>query len=622
MSETPPDDPLRFDAPDAPAGGAHVRVLIIQSDVAPAESVAEAFPPIRYLVTYATDPLTVVATAVSRDIDVVVLDTPSYDVEVDSLLWRLDSESIRLPIVVVGSSPPPQPMRVRFPVRYLPKPVDPVRLAAEVESVLADAEAVRSAAVPLPPEQAAGRSKHPSGDFPEWTRMTRELARETGELVIAAPAPAPGAAEAPDVRIVEPPRTAPAPPAEPPAGAGAVPIERVLSVGERDAVGPPALAGRSAAVAGSDPAITSGLGVVLRDAGMDVREVAREPLAALPEIRARPPDVVAVDPGTRDDVARVLQALRADVRLWHRPIVVVSARPDVLDAARLLGRGADEALRAEAPEREILSKIGVLLAPLEQAREHIAKDRTASGEIGPVGVVAVVRIAAATRREARAVLRGDGRLAEIDLLDGQIAAVRLTEPDGRYATGVEALTPMLALRSGRWSVRPLPLARPGASLRLPIPGALWDAADRLTELLSHATPDLVLRVRRLRLRERAGAARGFSAAEIRARERLQTGDAPRTLLGAPGMTVDGIARLVEKLILAGEVAALEEEEAGRIDVTTAPAGAAAARPAAELPAALFRTGRPSEGPCRRASCSPPRGRRRGRGSGCCGPPSG
>ncbi|NMC70844.1 MAG: DUF4388 domain-containing protein, partial [Myxococcales bacterium] len=554
----------------------------------------------------------------ARETDVVLLDTPVFDVDTDALLLDLERQHSRVPVLVVGGPPPGRMSGYPFAVRHLLKPIESERLRQEIDAVVREAAYERS--LPPPP----GRGGDESSDFLEWSQLALELAEETGESPVDAAAgtdapgespasrtapgadaeaaggrradeetvevPAPGSAaaaappEADDdaVEILDlapadagPPETGPArrdagvpPPAPPrskplrppPPRARGVNLERTLTVEGLDAAAPP-LAGRTAAIVGRHIDLATRISLALYAAGVEVRILEGGLGDVLSGLRESPPDLLVVEPDGAEDVACTLREFRAEVRLWHRPLLLVAgdAEAEALLRTHVPG-GPDAVVRADAGEAELVAKAGFLLAPAEQVRERMLRDKVATGEIGPVGVATLLRLAALARPEGRLVLRGEGRLAEFDLRGSEIVQARLTEPDGRSFEGPDALFLALTIRTGRYSLRPPPVARPLVSLRLPIPQALWDAADRLADLLRRLAPERLPRVRRLRLRDRAGPIRGLSPVELRARERLQTGDAPRVLAGAPGLDAERVALLVEKLALSGDVVDVEEDD--------------------------------------------------------------
>jgi DNA-binding response OmpR family regulator len=160
--------------PPHDAADTRIRVLVIQSDIAPAEAVLHAFPPERFAPSFAGDALSVMAAATAREIDVVVLDAPLFDVEIDTLLWRLDAEQLSVPVLVLGATPPPQPMKLRFPTHYLAKPVEAARLTAEVEELARS----RREKASLPPAGGAAPPADEPQDFLEWSQLTLDLAHE------------------------------------------------------------------------------------------------------------------------------------------------------------------------------------------------------------------------------------------------------------------------------------------------------------------------------------------------------------------------------------------------------------------------------------------------------------
>ncbi|MBN1772946.1 MAG: hypothetical protein JXB32_16880 [Deltaproteobacteria bacterium] len=585
-----------------PAEG-RLRVLVVQSALPPLDAVPDAWPTGRFDVTFARDALTVVASVSAREVDVVLLDTPLFDVDIDALLRDLERQRSGVPVLVLGGPRPARLPQLSFVVRHLRKPIEAEPLRQEVEAVVRETEHERS----LPPPQSV-RGESDAADFLEWSQLAMELAEATvekdgpvpadaaasAEATVEKDGPLPADAAASAEATVEIPGSELAASAEAtvaragavsdsaeamietdgPAGAPrrrdssrppsrrarGVDLERALTIDGPDAA-PPPLAGRTAAIVGRRVDVATRISLALYAAGVEVRILEGGLGDVLPQLREVPPDLVVVDAVDGEDVERAQREFRAEVRLWHRPLLLVAADAELETLLRTaVPGGPDAVVRADAAEAELVAKAGFLLAPAEQVRDRMLREKVAAGEIGPVGVATLVRLAAAARPEGRLVLRGEGRLAELDLRGPEIVQARLTEPDGRQLAGEEALAVAMTLRSGRYSLRPPPIARPFAALHLPIPQALWDAADRLSDLIRRAAPDRLPRVRRLRLRDRSGPILGLSSVELRARERLQTGDAPRVLAGAPGFDAELVARLVEKLVLCGDVVDVEADD--------------------------------------------------------------
>ncbi|MDI7267683.1 MAG: hypothetical protein QME96_06785, partial [Myxococcota bacterium] len=513
-----------------------VRVLIVQSGLDVGDWVERAFPRDRFLLGFGIDALTVVATASAQEIDLVVLDTPLSDLDVRSLLDRLHADRLRIAVVVLGDPPPGEPDRVGFPLRFVRKPLDAREMDAAVESVLREAEERRSIPPLAPPSAAPPQRVDAVPTIPPAAGFEQVVAAERAILTAAEDAPA----------------------------------DRAI---------------RTAVIVDGEAASAARLAALVEGVGATVRILTWRDCDTLEPLRLQPPDVLLVGVESAAEAERFVRDIRLDARLRNAPLAVVSSSLAVLDAVRMLPPPAIEVLRRDAPDQEVTARIGSMLAPLEQTRERIAAEKVASGEIAPVGAIGVLRLAAEVRGTARVVLRGDGRLAEIDLTDGAISAIAVTEPDGRHRTDVDALVPIVAMRSGRYSVRPPPLAGSSGGMRLPVPDVLWQVADRMTDLLVCTTPVRIARVERVRFHDSAGVVRGLSPAESRGRARLQEGAPPRAVSGMSGMSLEAVAKLVQKLVLAGEVAAVEGPHLTRKPVEEEPAPPPpppAARPAVRI----------------------------------------
>lgn len=114
-------------------------------------------------------------------------------------------------------------------------------------------------------------------------------------------------------------------------------------------------------LADDDAALRAMVADALRAAGHDVR-LARDGAEALREVRRRAPDLLLLDYRMgRPDGFEVCREVRADPRLAHLPVVMLTAQGDVEDRLRGFEAGADDYLPKPFDPRELLARVGALL---------------------------------------------------------------------------------------------------------------------------------------------------------------------------------------------------------------------------------------------------------------------
>lgn len=113
--------------------------------------------------------------------------------------------------------------------------------------------------------------------------------------------------------------------------------------------------------ADDDYALRAMIGDALRSAGHDVR-LARDGAEALREVRRRAPDLLLLDYRMGEpDGLEVCREVKADPRLSHIPVLILTGEGRVEDRLRGFDAGAEDYLPKPFDLRELLARIGALL---------------------------------------------------------------------------------------------------------------------------------------------------------------------------------------------------------------------------------------------------------------------
>jgi DNA-binding response OmpR family regulator len=177
-----------------------------------------------------------------------------------------------------------------------------------------------------------------------------------------------------------------------------------------------------------EAALARGLGDSFRDEGFEVRVVARGDEAGA-AIREHCPDVVVLDillPGRSGlDVLRDLRSVGNRV-----PVLMLTAKGDVVDRVVGLELGADDYLPKPFAERELLARVRALLRRAE-ARPKASSDVTIAG----------------VRFDFRA-LTATGPLGRLDLTPHDILVLRiLAERRGEIVPRIDVVEEVCGLES-------------------------------------------------------------------------------------------------------------------------------------------------------------------------------
>ncbi|HEY3816628.1 MAG TPA: response regulator [Polyangiaceae bacterium] len=214
----------------------------------------------------------------------------------------------------------------------------------------------------------------------------------------------------------------------------------------------PDLHGRRVVVADDDPAITWFFADLLRAQGCDVEE-ACDGEAALDRARRTVPDLVISDIRMpRLDGVNLCRALRADPILADVPIVLLSWKEDWLRQAEGGGVEASAYLAKRSTPEEVLMRVHEVLEPHARLERRMRKPGPVRGRLDGTAPYRLLRLACATRADARLTLRCAPNTYEVRIRDGAPrSAARLTA-DGAVLHGVPALASLLGERAGRFTL--------------------------------------------------------------------------------------------------------------------------------------------------------------------------
>jgi DNA-binding response OmpR family regulator len=218
--------------------------------------------------------------------------------------------------------------------------------------------------------------------------------------------------------------------------------------------GEPDLHGRRVIVADDDPAITWFFADLLRAQGCDVEEVT-DGEAALDRARRSVPDLVISDIRMpRLDGVNLCRALRSDPILADVPIVLLSWKEDWLRHAEGVGVEASAYLAKRSTPEEVLMRIHEVLEPHARLERRMHKPGPVRGRLDGTAPYRLLRLACATRADARLTLRCASNTYEVRIRDGAPrSATRLTA-DGAALHGVPAIASLLGERIGRFTLNP------------------------------------------------------------------------------------------------------------------------------------------------------------------------
>jgi two-component system alkaline phosphatase synthesis response regulator PhoP len=212
------------------------------------------------------------------------------------------------------------------------------------------------------------------------------------------------------------------------------------------------LEGKRVVVADDDPAIVWFVGDVLRARHAEVVE-ACDGAVALGMARRSAPDLVLADiQMPRVDGPKLCAALRDDPILSDTPVVLLSWHRDWLLRAQDEGANAASYLTKRSTPEEILICARNALQGHERLERRMRGGAAVRGRLDGISPYRVLRLTCLARSNARVAVRDRERLYDVRVRAGAPRSAAMLSSDGSAARGQEALTAMLAARSGRFSV--------------------------------------------------------------------------------------------------------------------------------------------------------------------------
>lgn len=297
------------------------------------------------------------------------------------------------------------------------------------------------------------------------------------------------------------------------------------------------LEGRTIVVADDDPSIANYIGEALREAGASVQRTGDGETALNLARRHDAAAIVSDVLMPKLDGVGLTRALRRDVALRDRPVVLLSWKEDLLQRLRDLRIGTSGTLKKSDDAKTIVTRVREVLAARVRIEARIAGGAEVRGRLDDLTVASLLGITNQVRKDACIIVRDAAHVFEVELEGGGIRRVSRTGVDGTFARGDEVIPGLLGVIGGRFLIRPLP-----GPADQPMEGEL---ADQLEPVLR-------------RLRAACDAVSGVATIELAA-----IGLDPTMLASYLPSTPAPVKRLLEKLadgasprtmILAGEVA--------------------------------------------------------------------
>jgi CheY-like chemotaxis protein len=212
------------------------------------------------------------------------------------------------------------------------------------------------------------------------------------------------------------------------------------------------LHGRRVVVADDDPAITWFFADLLRAEGCDVRE-SPDGDAALDAARRTAPDLVISDIRMpRMDGVRLCRALRADPILADVPVILLSWKDDWLRDAQDLGVEASAFLQKRSSPEEIVAGVREVMASHLRLEQRMRVAGPVRGRLDGTAPYRLLRLACASRPDARLTVRCHPHAYELHVRDGAPLAATRVSPDGEVLRGPPVLASLLSERSGRFTL--------------------------------------------------------------------------------------------------------------------------------------------------------------------------
>jgi CheY-like chemotaxis protein len=212
------------------------------------------------------------------------------------------------------------------------------------------------------------------------------------------------------------------------------------------------LEGLNVVVADDDPKVRQVFARVLGEAGIHVRSYANG-VEVLMAVEENPPDLVITDIlMPKMDGWELSIRIKRNYALKHIPVIIISWKEDFLQRVRKLKVGADDFMLKELSSQQILERVARMLRPRFSLEQRLQAGGDVTGRIEKIGVLGVLATTMKFKKNARITFRDNWNDFEVDIVDGEIAAVTRTGTDGSFASSLPALGRLLGTEDGRFEV--------------------------------------------------------------------------------------------------------------------------------------------------------------------------
>jgi CheY-like chemotaxis protein len=333
------------------------------------------------------------------------------------------------------------------------------------------------------------------------------------------------------------------------AAVGAVqpPPTRVPSA--KKATSAPRLDRHRVLVVDDDVAVVDYVSAALGAAGAQL-DRAGDGREAMARARLRSPDAVVSDvlmPGM-DGIA-LARALRRDVVLRDRPIVLLSWKEDLLARMRDLGAGAAALLRKESDAATLAAEVAKVLAPRARLAERLSRGGEVQGRLDDCTSASLLALVGESRPAASVLLRDATYAFEVELEAGGIRRLGRIDAAGARLFGDAVLPSLLGAGSGRFLVRDR-VRGDGPEM----PGSLAEQiAPSVARLRASADVVALPNLRRLVLDESEvfAYAPACTPAIRDVLERISEGESPAALIASGGIAPSALEDLLLDLAARG-----------------------------------------------------------------------
>jgi CheY-like chemotaxis protein len=212
------------------------------------------------------------------------------------------------------------------------------------------------------------------------------------------------------------------------------------------------LKGLNVVVADDDAKVRQVFTRVLGEAGINVRSYANGG-EVLISVQDNPPDLIITD-----ILMPIMDGWELGIRikrnyaLKHIPVIIISWKEDFLQRVRKLNVGADDFMLKELSSQQILERVARMLRPRFSLEQRLQAGGDVTGRIEQIGVLGVLATTMKFRKNSRITFRDNWNDFEVDILDGEIAAVTRTGTDGSFASSLPALERLMGTEDGRFEV--------------------------------------------------------------------------------------------------------------------------------------------------------------------------